>query len=103
STPTVTDGRVFTLGINGVLTCWDARTGEIKWRWEPLAGAKNAIPHYGAALSPLVADGLVFAHGSGEAQTALAAFNAATGEMKWAWHGAMTADSSPIPRAFADS
>lgn len=96
STPAIKDGSVFTLGINGVLTCWNAQHGAVKWRWSPPAGSENAIPGYGAALSPLVADGLVFAHGSGEKQTALAAFDAVTGKMKWAWHGAPPAYSSPI-------
>ncbi len=96
STPTVNGGRVLTLRVNGVLTCWDARTGVVRWRWAPPAGSRGGIPQYGAALSPLVADGLVFAHGSGELQTALAAFDAATGEMKWAWHGAQPACASPI-------
>jgi outer membrane protein assembly factor BamB len=96
STPTVQDGRVFTLGINGVLTCWNAGAGQVKWRWNPPGGSNHVIPGYGAALSPLVADGLVFAHGSGDVVTALAAFDVATGEMKWAWHGDLPAYSSPI-------
>jgi outer membrane protein assembly factor BamB len=96
STPTVKDGRVFTLGINGVLTCWDAANGDVKWRWQPPDGATHAIPSYGAALSPLVDGNLVYAHGNGEAPTAIAAFDIQTGQMKWAWHGAMPAYASPI-------
>ena len=96
STPTVSGGRVFTLGVNGVLTCWDTRNGDVKWRWEPPDGPKGVIPMYGAALSPVVADGLVYAHGSGEPQTAIAAFDAATGQMKWAWHGDEPAYATPV-------
>jgi len=96
STPTFKGGRVYTLGVRGVLTCWDAESGEVKWRWNPPPGATGVIPQYGAALSPLVEDGIVYAHGSGEKQTALAAFDADTGEMKWAWHGAQPAYASPI-------
>jgi outer membrane protein assembly factor BamB len=95
STPTVHEGRLFTLGINGVLTCWDARRGDVKWRWAP-RDPKKAIPQYGASLSPLIVDGLVLAHGAGEGTTALAAFDARTGEMKWAWHGDSPAYASPI-------
>src|SRR5262245_29156305 len=85
STPTMHDGRLFTLGINGVLTCWDARNGNVKWRWTP-TDLKSTIPPYGASLSPLVVDGLVLAHGSGGpgVATALAAFDVATGQVKWA-------------------
>jgi outer membrane protein assembly factor BamB len=96
STPTVAGSRLFTVGINGVLTCWDARNGDVKWRWSPPDEANGVIPMYGAALSPVVADGLVFAHGSGEQQTAIAAFDAATGTMQWAWHGAGPAYATPV-------
>ncbi len=54
STPTVKDGRVFTLGINGVLTCWDAATGAVNWRCTPPGRPAEIVPQYGAALSPLV-------------------------------------------------
>jgi len=96
STPTVQNGRVFTLGVGGVLTCWDAVNGDVKWRRAPPEGARGAVPQYGAALSPLVADGLVFAHGAVGRQTALAAFDAATGDQKWAWHVSVPSYSSPI-------
>jgi outer membrane protein assembly factor BamB len=101
STPTVQGDGVFTLGVSGVLTRWDARTGDVKWRRSPPAGARGAVPQYGAALSPLVSDGLVFAHGAVEHQTALAAFDAATGEMKWAWTNSVPSYASPILVEFA--
>ncbi len=31
-TPVAASGRVFTLGIGGVLTCWDAKTGKRLWQ-----------------------------------------------------------------------
>ena len=34
STPVVSDGKLFTFGINGVLSCFDARSGSLKWRQE---------------------------------------------------------------------
>src|SRR5690349_1989186 len=32
STPAVADGRVFTFGISGILSCLDAATGAVLWR-----------------------------------------------------------------------
>ena len=32
STPVVADGRLFTLGITGVLSAWDAASGRLAWR-----------------------------------------------------------------------
>jgi outer membrane protein assembly factor BamB len=89
STPVVQDGLLFTLGINGTLSCFDARTGKPQWRKQ-----FNA-PTFGTAMSPVVDRGLVIAHiGSGAG--ALTAFDARTGAEKWSWKGDGPAYASPI-------
>src|SRR5262245_3045117 len=35
-TPAVVDGKVYTFGITGVLTCWDAKSGEQVWQADTL-------------------------------------------------------------------
>lgn len=75
ATPAVAGGRVFTLGVSEILSCWDARTGKLLWRKE-----SKGYPVYGASASPLVLDGLCIAQvGKG----GLTAFDAATGDVKW--------------------
>ncbi|PYV15990.1 MAG: serine/threonine protein kinase, partial [Acidobacteria bacterium] len=32
STPAASDGRLFTLGISGILSCYDLQTGKLAWR-----------------------------------------------------------------------
>jgi outer membrane protein assembly factor BamB len=32
STPLFNEGKLYTFGISGILTCWDAATGALKWR-----------------------------------------------------------------------
>jgi outer membrane protein assembly factor BamB len=77
STPAVAGGRVFTLGVSGVLSCLDARTGKLIWRKD-----SKQYPVYGASASPLVADGLCIVQlGKG----GLTAFDAATGQVKWCY------------------
>src|SRR5262249_38654379 len=39
SSPTVAEGKVVTLGVNGVLSCLDAATGKVLWRKEDYKGA----------------------------------------------------------------
>ncbi len=34
STPVVAEGRIYTFGISGILSCWDASTGTKIWRKE---------------------------------------------------------------------
>jgi outer membrane protein assembly factor BamB len=92
STPAVADGRVFALGISGILSALDAATGKVLWR-KP---APSAPPTYGTAMSPAVDGPLVIAFVGGESGGALIAFDAATGAEKWKWTGATPGYGSPV-------
>ena len=83
STPTFDHGRLFTLGMSGIVTAFDAATG--KQLWQKAAPAVQPIYH--TAQSALVDRGLVILHVGGNNQGALTAFDAATGAVKWAWNG----------------
>ncbi len=83
STPTFDNGRLFTLGMSGIVTAFDAATG--KQLWQKPAPAVQPIYH--TAQSALVDRGLVILHVGGNNQGALTAFDAATGAVKWAWNG----------------
>ena len=83
STPTFDNGRLFTLGMSGIVTAFDAATG--KQLWQKAAPAVQPIYH--TAQSALVDRGLVILHVGGNNQGALTAFDAATGAVKWAWNG----------------
>ncbi len=96
STPVIADGQLYTLGINGVLSCYDAAAGKLKWRKEFSKEFKTTSPDFGVAMSPLVDRGLVIAHVGGLDSGALTAFDAATGAVKWQWKGDGPAYASPI-------
>jgi outer membrane protein assembly factor BamB len=93
STPTVAEGRVYTAGVSGVLSCLDARTGQLLWRKSSMSS-----PPYGGPASPLVADGLCIVHlGCGGKEDGLTAFDAATGGVKWRFtDGSRPGAGSPI-------
>jgi outer membrane protein assembly factor BamB len=92
STPTFADGRLFTLGISGVVTAFDAATG--KQLWQKPAGAVE--PLYHTAQSALVDRGLVILHVGGHQSGALTAFDPATGAVKWTWTGDGPSYGSPV-------
>jgi outer membrane protein assembly factor BamB len=96
STPVYADGRLFTLGIGGSLSCLDARTGKVVWRHDFTKQYKNAAPLYGTAMSPLVDNGLLIAHVGGHDDGALAAFDVRTGAARWRWTGDGPGYASPI-------
>jgi outer membrane protein assembly factor BamB len=91
STPAVADGRVFTLGMTGILSCFDARKGKLLWRKD------TKFTHYGGS-SPLVMDGLCIAVvGDGARTGGLTAFDGKTGDVKWCFaEGVSGMSGSPI-------
>ncbi|MDB5313092.1 MAG: hypothetical protein JWO38_7294 [Gemmataceae bacterium] len=87
ATPAVAAGRVFTLGLNGTLTAWDAATGDQLWQHTFAKEFKKRWPPYGAATSPLVAGDvcIVWVGGTDPAGGGkLIAVDVKTGERKWA-------------------
>ncbi len=96
STPVVAGERVYTLGITGVLSCYNAHSGEIIWQNYFNKEFPTTSPLYGTAMSPLVTDGLVIAHVGGHDKGALTAFNAETGKVVWSYAGDGPAYASPI-------
>jgi outer membrane protein assembly factor BamB len=54
ATPVLHDGRVFTYGINEVLTCIETQTGRILWRIDFPRRFGTEPPGYGASSSPMI-------------------------------------------------
>jgi len=96
STPLVYDNKLYTFGISGILSCYDATAGKLKWRKEFSKQFKATSPLYGSAVSPIAHNGLVIVHVGGHDSGALIAFNADTGEIKWSWNGDGPGYASPI-------
>lgn len=96
STPAFAGGRLYTLGISGVLTAWDSATGTVKWRKDFTREYAGTSPDFGAAMSPVVDHDVVIAHVGGHNDGALTAFDAASGEVKWRWAGDGPAYASPV-------
>jgi outer membrane protein assembly factor BamB len=92
ATPAIAGSRVFTFGIGGVLSAFDAATGKLLWR----APAPKSLPEYGTAASPLVDGTSVIAHVGGYSAGAITAFDAATGATKWQWTGDGPGYASPV-------
>ncbi|MEE8523543.1 MAG: PQQ-binding-like beta-propeller repeat protein [Thermoanaerobaculia bacterium] len=96
ATPAVAGGRLHTLGISGILSTFDAATGELVWRRAFGDRFKTTSPLYGTAASPVVDGGRLIAHVGGHHDGALIAFDAATGEEIWALAGDGPGYASPI-------
>jgi outer membrane protein assembly factor BamB len=92
STPTFANGRLYTLGMTGVVTAFDAATG--KQLWQTAKPAVETLYHTGQ--SPVIDRGLCIVHVGGHNNGALTAFDERTGAVKWQWTGDGPAYGSPI-------
>ena len=82
STPAVSGGKVFTYGGLGILACWDAKTGELDWKAEPLKEFKTGNPFFGTSTSPIVVDDKVVVMVGGKG-SGVVAYDAKTGKAAW--------------------
>ena len=92
STPLFYDGKLFTLGISGIVSAFDTGDGTLLWQ----RPAPSVDPLYATAMSPLADRGNVIFHVGGHNQGALTAFDANTGDVTWSWDGDGPAYASPI-------
>ena len=77
ATPLFHNGRLYSLGITGVVSAFDASTGTIAWQ----TPAAPEHPSYGTAVSPVGDQNLVIVHPGNHGP--LTAFDANTGAVKW--------------------
>jgi outer membrane protein assembly factor BamB len=78
-TPTVSNGRVYTLGATGIVNALNARDGSVVWSRNAASDTGAKLPMWGFAGSPLVVDDLVIVAASGR----LAAYDVANGTPRW--------------------
>jgi len=89
ATPLFHNGRLYTLGITGIVSAFDASTGKLAWQ----TPAAPDHPSYGTAVSPVGDKNLVIVHPGNHGP--LTAFDANTGAVKWTGNG-RGAYASPI-------
>ena len=96
ATPVVDGGRVFTLGAGGILSSWDAASGDLLWRNDYSASIRVTGLFCGTAASPLVDAGrLIVQVGSDPGGGRVLALDPSTGAEIWAWRGVGPGYASP--------
>jgi outer membrane protein assembly factor BamB len=90
-TPTLGDGRVYTLGATGILNALRAEDGSVVWSRDVVSDTKTKVPGWGFSGSPLLIDDVVVIAAGGT----LAAYDRATGGPRWLGPQANCCYSSP--------
>ena len=95
STPLVHEGRLYTLGVNAVLSAFDAKTGALLWR-KDFGRPDTSKLFCGTAMSPVVEKGLLVVHVGDDRGGKVIAFDAASGAERWSWAGDGPGYASPV-------
>ena len=93
SSPAVAQGKVVTIGVNGILSCVDAASGKDVWRKDEFP---NVVPQFYTGSSPMIVDGMCIAQLGGKSEGAIMAFDLNTGDLKWKWAGEGPQYASPV-------
>jgi outer membrane protein assembly factor BamB len=95
ATPTLADGRLYTVGSEGQFHCYDAAGGKLLWEHDLPGEFQASSPKWGFACSPLVLDDLVYVVPGGAGQSVVAC-DRETGEVRWKAGDQSAGYSSPI-------
>src|SRR5262249_49947940 len=95
STPAVSDDRVYTLGITGILSCFEAGSGKQLWQVDTLKKFEAKNLGFGVSTSPLI-DGKRLLVNVGGKGASVVAFDKGTGEVLWKSGDDPASYSSPI-------
>jgi outer membrane protein assembly factor BamB len=93
STPVFSNGRLYSIGMTGIVTAWDAASGKQVWQ-KPATGPEMLYTTH--AFSPVIDAGRVIFHVGGNDKGALTAFDLNTGAVVWSWTGDGPGYASPV-------
>lgn len=96
ATPTIFDGRVWSVGGTGVFNCLRLSDGNVLWSKNILADNEAENQFHGVCCSPLIVDNTVVVCPTGSNAICLAAYDLSSGERKWTAKHSRTAYSSPV-------
>ena len=96
SVPAVADGRVYTTGGTGVLTCVELETGREIWRVDLVAAHRSQVPQWGYSVSPLVRSNVVIVVPGGRPGQGVAGYDAGSGKVVWVGGDSWAGYASPV-------
>ena len=83
ATPTIDEGRVYTMGATGHVHCLDGATGKVIWHHDVVAETDATPPQWGKSCSPLIHENLVIVSAGAPGGKSLVAYNKNDGKLVW--------------------
>lgn len=99
SAPTVSGGKVFTYGPDGMISAVDASTGKLLWNVDAQKKFNSPKGFFGRACAPLAYGDVVLVNIGGEG-AGIVAFDVSSGKLRWKTGDNEASYSSPIVAAF---
>src|SRR6266850_1402337 len=100
ATPAIAEGKVYTHGAEGVITCVDFATGKKIWSVDTRKDFRAAKGFFGIACSPLVEQNAVLLNVGGRDGAGVVAFDKLTGKVLWKATDDEASYSSPVAGEF---
>ena len=94
--PVVAEGKIYTHGAEGMLTCIDFATGKKIWQVDTVARFKSPKGFFGVAAVPLVEGDKVILNVGGPQLAGILAFQKDTGKVLWGATNDEAGYSSPV-------
>jgi outer membrane protein assembly factor BamB len=95
ATPAVAGKRIYSIGINGLLSCFDVVSGKRLWQVDLYKEFKADLPPFAVCCSPLVVGDRVIVSVGGKGQCVVA-LHAETGKVQWQALDDAASTSSPV-------
>lgn len=99
-TPAISDGRVYTYGAEGVLSCIGLTDGTNVWRVNTKSVFRARKGFFGIGCSPLVEGNALLLIVGGEKGSGVVAFDKATGNVLWKTSDDQASYASPVVATF---
>lgn len=103
-TPTISeDGKVYTFGAQGILSCVHLKDGSVVWQRDAAKDWNIPESFFGVGSTPLLVDNTLFVMVGGQPNSGMVALNAQTGETLWEsvgranWEGQTAVDWPGMP------
>lgn len=98
STPVISNNKIITYGVSGIVTCLDAVSGKLLWKKDD---PSFPVLQFFTSMSPLIADRKCIIQIGGKDNGKVLAVDINTGEEKWTYSGEGPSYASPSIMTFA--